>query len=129
MAGKKQKQESEQKKKAMEEKNLMIKMALDQANVDYTNVQSQNAIQDNLKQLVVALDKSYQEWSKLAITATKEGQPTPEQPDVQQMYETAQGLISQTMTGPSNGNKSEEPQSPENQLTPEMMQAIMQGGM
>ena len=50
------------KKKALEEQNLMVKMALDQANVDYTNVQSQNAIQDNLKQLVVALDKSYQEW-------------------------------------------------------------------
>ncbi len=45
------------------------------------------------------------------------------------MYETAQRLTSQTMTGPSNGNNSEAPQSPENQLTQELTQAVMQGGM
>ena len=98
MEGKKQQQQADEKKKALEEQNLMIKMSLDQANVDYTNVQSQNAIQDNLKQLVVALDKSYQEWSKLSIQAAKEGQPEPEQPNVQEMYQTAQSLIRQTMT-------------------------------
>lgn len=128
MAGKQQQQEAAQKKKALEEKTLMTKMALDQANVDYTNVQSQNAIQDNLKQLVVALDKSYQEWSKLSIQAAKEGQPQPEQPNVQEMYETAQALIQRTMTPPkANGNGVQQPQQP-NGLTPEMLQAIMQQG-
>lgn len=127
MAGKKQQQESEQKKKAMEEKTLMTKMALDQANVDYTNVQSQNAIQDNLKQLVVALDKSYQEWSKLSISAAKEGQPEPTKPDVQEMYETAQALIQRTMTPPQANGAGQQPQQP-NGLTPEMLQAIMQKG-
>jgi len=127
MAGKQQQQEAEQKKKAMEEKTLMTKMALDQANVDYTNVQSQNAIQDNLKQLVVALDKSYQEWSKLSISAGKEGQPEPTKPDVQEMYETAQALIQRTMTPPQANGAGEQPQQP-NGLTPEMLQAIMQQG-
>ena len=132
MEGKKQQQQAAEKKKALEEQNLMVKMALDQANVDYTNVQSQNAIQDNLKQLVVALDKSYQEWSKLTIQATKEGQPVPEQPDVQEMYQTAQSLIRQTMTPPKGNGSNGKPQEPqmEQQLTPEMLQAItQQGGM
>jgi len=132
MEGKKQQQQAAEKKKALEEQNLMVKMALDQANVDYTNVQSQNAIQDNLKQLVVALDKSYQEWSKLTIQATKEGQPVPEQPDVQEMYQTAQSLIRQTMTPPKGNGSNGKPQEPqmEQQLTPEMLKAItQQGGM
>jgi len=132
MEGKKQQQQAAEKKKALEEQNLMVKMALDQANVDYTNVQSQNAIQDNLKQLVVALDKSYQEWSKLTIQATKEGQPVPEQPNVQEMYQTAQSLIRQTMTPPKGNGSNGKPQEPqmEQQLTPEMLQAItQQGGM
>ncbi len=132
MKGKQQQQEAAEKKKALEEQNLMIKMSLDQANVDYTNVQSQNAIQDNLKQLVVALDKSYQEWSKLTIQATKEGQPVPEQPNVQEMYQTAQSLIRQTMTPPKGNGSNGKPQEPqmEQQLTPEMLQAItQQGGM
>ena len=117
--------------KAMEEATMKTKMALDQANVDYTNVQSQNAIQDNLKQLVVALDKSYQEWAKLSISATKEGQDIPEQPNVQEMYATAQDLIQQTMTQPqSNGKpKEEEPQQEELAPTPDAIEAFLgQGG-
>jgi len=132
MEGKKQQQEADQKKKAMEEQTFMTKMALDQANVDYTNVQSQNAIQDNLKQLVVALDKSYQEWAKLDLAANKEGQPIPEQPDIQAMYETAQSLIRQTMTPPQGAGGEGEPEGPEGgeQLSPEMIQAMLQqGGM
>ena len=139
MEGKKQEAKVNEIKKAMEEATMKTKMALDQANVDYTNVQSQNAIQDNLKQLVVALDKSYQEWAKLELAAAKDGQPTPEQPPVQEMYAMAQQLIQQTMTQPqSNGKKEEEQasaeqpqpsQAPEQQQTPEGIQAFLgQGG-
>ena len=108
MEGKQQEAKAAEMKKAMEEQTIQTKMALDQANVDYTNVQSQNAIQDNLKQLVVALDKSYQEWAKLSISAGKEGQVVPEQPDVQEMYATAQDLIQQTMTQPQSNGKPKE---------------------
>jgi len=131
MEGKQQEAKAAEMKKAMEEQTIQTKMALDQANVDYTNVQSQNAIQDNLKQLVVALDKSYQEWAKLSISATKEGQDIPEQPNVQEMYATAQDLIQQTMTQPqSNGKpKEEEPQQEELAPTPDAIEAFLgQGG-
>ena len=128
MEGKQQEAKAAEMKKAMEEQTIQTKMALDQANVDYTNVQSQNAIQDNLKQLVVALDKSYQEWAKLSISAGKEGQVVPEQPDVQEMYATAQDLIQQTMTQPqSNGKpkKEEEPQQEELAPTPDAIEAFL----
>ena len=128
MEGKQQEAKAAEMKKAMEEQTIQTKMALDQANVDYTNVQSQNAIQDNLKQLVVALDKSYQEWAKLSISAGKEGQVVPEQPDVQDMYATAQDLIQQTMTQPqSNGKpkKEEEPQQEELAPTPDAIEAFL----
>lgn len=132
MEGKQQEAKAAEMKKAMEEQTIQTKMALDQANVDYTNVQSQNAIQDNLKQLVVALDKSYQEWAKLSISAGKEGQVVPEQPNVQEMYATAQDLIQQTMTQPqSNGKpkKEEEPQQEELAPTPDAIEAFLgQGG-
>lgn len=132
MEGKQQEAKAAEMKKAMEEQTIQTKMALDQANVDYTNVQSQNAIQDNLKQLVVALDKSYQEWAKLSISAGKEGQVVPEQPDVQEMYATAQDLIQQTMTQPQSNGKpkeEEEPQQEELAPTPDAIEAFLgQGG-
>lgn len=132
MEGKEQEAEAAKMKKALEEKTIQTKMALDQANVDYTNVQSQNAIQDNLKQLVVALDKSYQEWAKLTISATKEGQSIPDQPNVQEMYATAQGLIQQTMTQPQGNEKpkeEEKPQQEELAPTPDAIEAFLgQGG-
>ena len=127
MEGKQQEAKAAEMKKAMEEQTIQTKMALDQANVDYTNVQSQNAIQDNLKQLVVALDKSYQEWAKLSISAGKEGQPEPEQPNVQEMYATAQDLIQQTMTQPQGNEKpkEEEPQQEELAPTPDAIEAFL----
>jgi hypothetical protein len=133
MEGKQKESKANETKKAMEEQSVKTKMALDQANVDYTNVQSQNAIQDNLKQLVVALDKSYQEWAKLEISAAKEGTTPAEQPNVQEMYALAQELISKTMTQPRSNGKQEQPQQGQplqEELTPEAIQSFLQqGGM
>jgi hypothetical protein len=133
MEGKQKESKANETKKAMEEQSVKTKMALDQANVDYTNVQSQNAIQDNLKQLVVALDKSYQEWAKLEISAAKEGTTPAEQPNVQEMYALAQELISKTMTQPRSNGKQEQPQQGQplqEELTPEVIQSFLQqGGM
>lgn len=91
-------EEEAQRQQALEQEAQALKIALDKANVDYTNVQSQNAIQDNLKQLLVALDKSQQEWADLAIKAGKEQQPMPQQPEVTQLYTHAQSLLKQVMT-------------------------------
>ena len=133
MDGKQKESKANEIKKAMEEQSVKTKMALDQANVDYTNVQSQNAIQDNLKQLVVALDKSYQEWAKLDISAAKEGTTPAEQPNVQEMYALAQELISKTMTQPKSNGNQEQPQQGQprqEELTPEAIQSFLQqGGM
>lgn len=98
--------------KAIAQQTQEAKLNLDVANVDYTNVQSQNAIQDNLKQLVVALDKSYQEWAKLDQVAEEKGMPKPERPKVDDMYAMAQGLIAKTMTPPKGTQSQEQPEQP-----------------
>tara|TARA_R110002074_G_scaffold153413_5_gene308508 strand:+ start:2342 stop:4537 length:2196 start_codon:yes stop_codon:yes gene_type:complete len=114
--------------KAVAQQTVQAKLALDQANVDYTNVQSQNAIQDNLKQLVVALDKSYQEWAKLDQISAEKETPAPVRQSVEEMYAMAQQLIQQTMTQPKGGVSPEEPEQPmgESQnLTPQGIQSYL----
>lgn len=98
--------------KAIAQQTQEAKLNLDVANVDYTNVQSQNAIQDNLKQLVVALDKSYQEWAKLDQVAEEKSMPKPERPKVDDMYAMAQDLIAKTMTLPKGTQSQEQPEQP-----------------
>jgi len=95
-----QKKDQEAKAKAAKLEELTQKLAVDlqQANIDYTNVQAQNAIQDNLKQLMVALDKSEQEWSKLALDAGKEQQPMPTKTNIDTLYAKAQALVTNVMT-------------------------------
>ena len=96
--GQKRDQEAQAKAKMLEEKTQQLALDLQKANIDYTNTQAQNAIQDNLKQLMVALDKSEQEWSKLALDAGKEGQPMPTKANTDALYAKAQKLISNVMS-------------------------------
>lgn len=107
--------------KELEQKVKEMEVAFKRANIDYTNVQSQNAIQDNLKQLMVAIDTSYQEWAKLAISAGKEQQQLPEQPDLQAMYMTARQLIEQTMTQPKKEQEDSGMPSDQQQMLIQMM--------
>ena len=95
--GQKSDQEAQAKAKQLEELTQKLAVDLQQANIDYTNVQAQNAIQDNLKQLMVALDKSEQEWSKLALEAGKEQQPMPTKTNIDVLYAKAQGLVADVM--------------------------------
>jgi hypothetical protein len=95
--GQKKDQEAEAKAKQLEELTQKLAVDLQKANIDYTNVQAQNAIQDNLKQLMVALDKSEQEWSKLALEAGKEQQPMPTKTNIDVLYAKAQGLVADVM--------------------------------
>jgi hypothetical protein len=110
MKDKKKEAEEAEEAKRIAKQTEQAKLALDQANVDYTNVQSQNAIQDNLKQLVVALDKSYQEWAKLEQIAAEKGTPAPVRQSVDEMYAMAQQLIQQTMTQPKGSGSPKEPE-------------------
>jgi hypothetical protein len=104
--GQKRDQEAQAKAEKLEELTQQLAIGLQQANIDYTNVQAQNAIQDNLKQLMVALDKSEQEWTKLALEAGKEQQPMPTKTNIDHLYQKAQTLVSNIMSSkvPTTGN-------------------------
>lgn len=95
--GQKRDQEAQAKAMKLEEETQKLALNLQKANIDYTNTQAQNAIQDNLKQLMVALDKSEQEWTKLALEAGKENQPMPSKSNTDALYAKAQSLISNVM--------------------------------
>jgi len=47
---------------------------------------------------MVALDKSEQEWSKLALDAGKEQQPMPTKTNIDALYAKAQALVTNVMT-------------------------------
>ena len=82
-----------EKQKQLEEQVKMIDIAQRQATLDLTNVQAKNAMQDNTKQLMVSLDKSYQEWSKLYIQAAKEGVEMSPKPDIKELLAMAKSFI------------------------------------
>ena len=100
-------QASRQKMMAIENKKLEIeelKASYDvlakEANARLLATQADNAMQDNAKQLAVAMDTHFQNWAELAIKADKEGTPRPEMPAIEELIKTAYSLISQF--GPSN---------------------------
>jgi len=85
--------DAQEKMKQLEEQVKQLNLAQQQATIDLTNIQAKNAIQDNTKQLMVALDKSYQEWAKLYIQAAKEGVELPKQPDAKELLAIANDII------------------------------------
>ena len=96
----KAKESAEKKQKEAEEAKKLVtdaektQMDLARANVNYTNVQASNAIQDNTKQLAVAIDRHQQEWEKLRQEALKnEVEPT-QMPNMDQTIQKATALIS-----------------------------------
>ena len=111
--GQKKDQEAQAKAKQLEELTQKLAVDLQQANIDYTNVQAQNAIQDNLKQLMVALDKSEQEWSKLALEAGKEQQPMPTKTNIDVLYAKAQGLVTDVMVTTAGATDASNPAMPQ----------------
>lgn len=76
----------EEKKKEKEQAKAMaeakMKSEIDQANanVRYTNTQSNNAYQDNARQLAIAIDTHFQKWAELSMKAEKEGTKPSERP-------------------------------------------------
>jgi len=118
--GQKRDQEAQAEAKQLEEETQRLALDLQKANIDYTNTQAQNAIQDNLKQLMVALDKSEQEWTKLALEAGKNQQAMPAKTSTDALYAKAQKLVSNVMSLQSTADTG--PQ------TQQGMPAEMQGG-
>jgi hypothetical protein len=92
----KMEQEAEEKKRALEEQLKQLDLAQRQATLDLTNIQSKNAMQDNTKQLMVALDKSQQEYLKLYIAAGKEGLELPKVKPIEELLALATQFIQGT---------------------------------
>jgi hypothetical protein len=85
--------EASDKAKAIEEQLNQIKIMQQQATVALTNVQAKNSLQDNARQLMVALDKHHQEWAKIAIQAAKEGVEPPPKPDFKEIFMLANSVV------------------------------------
>jgi len=117
--GQKSDQEAQAKAQQLEELTQQLAIDLQKANIDYTNVQAQNSIQDNLKQLMVALDKSEQEWTKLALDAGKEQQPIPSKSNIDALYAKAQALVTNVMTTTAGSSAAPDPST--QQPNPESM--------
>jgi hypothetical protein len=89
----KNEEQAQQKKQALEEQLKQLDIAQRQATLDLTNVQSKNAMQDNTKQLMVALDKSQQEYLKLYISAAKEGVELPPVKSIDELLKIANEFV------------------------------------
>ena len=75
----KQSQEAQQAKE-LELAKAQADVGLQQANVAYTQAQARNTMDDNARQMAVAIDRHYQEWADTAISAVKEGANVPPHP-------------------------------------------------
>jgi alkylhydroperoxidase/carboxymuconolactone decarboxylase family protein YurZ len=80
---------AQEKMKKLQEQMEQLDMMAKQATIALTNVQSKNSLQDNTRQLMIALDRSYQEWAKLAISAAKEGVDAPVRPSIHELLAVA----------------------------------------
>ena len=114
-----------EKAKQLEEQIKQLNMAQQQATIDLTNIQSKNAMQDNVKQLMVALDKSHQEWAKLYIQAAKEGVELPPQPKIDDLLAVASKAIKSDLIGdagrPQGGVEKPQPEGPAAMMPEQMM--------
>ncbi len=88
-----QQSQDAQETRAREKDKLTADAALVKANIDYTNAQSKNTLDDNAKQLAVSIDRHFQEWADLAIKATKEGAELPQHPNYADIILMARQLL------------------------------------
>ena len=109
MQDRKAEQEAKQKKDALEEQAKQIDLKQRQATLDLTNVQAKNALQDNTKQLMVAIDKSHQEWAKLYIAAGKEGITLPPAPNIADILAIAKASINSDINGDASSPQGSQP--------------------
>jgi hypothetical protein len=113
-ASREQEMKSMAKLKEMEEKLKDLDIKARESNIALTNIQSKNAMQDNTRQMMIALDKHYQEWAKMTISAAKEGiDPSlVPPPNIEQLYKLALQAI-----GPSDVDASLPEMAPKGEST------------
>ena len=84
---------TQQQQQQMAQRKEAADIALQEANVKFTNSQAQNTSDDNARQLAISIDKHYQEWADLTVKATKEGAQLPEHPNIEQIMQQAAQLM------------------------------------
>ena len=124
-AAREQATELERRNTEVEELKVKYEILSKEANARLLATQADNAMQDNAKQLAMAIDRHHQEWASLAIEADKNNTPRPQQPDIKSIMEQAYNVIREF--GPSNSsaihdrlssisNKNEDNQNEQGQL-------------
>jgi len=98
-----QAKEKEQAKKVAEAK---MQSEIDQAhaNVRYTDVQSNNAYQDNARQLAIAIDTHMQKWADISLKAHKEGVEVPERPPFGDLMAMSKQVLDELEVNKSKSN-------------------------
>jgi hypothetical protein len=81
-----------------EVKRLDIKQR--EATIALTNIQSKNAMQDNARQMVIAMNEHYKEWAKISIDAQKEGINPPPAPDIEKLWQMAMQIVAMDASAP-----------------------------
>jgi len=89
----KQNQQAQQAKE-MELAKAQADVGLQQANVSYTQAQARNTMDDNARQMAVAIDKHFQEWADLNIKSVKEGATLEEHPQFDAILEMVKNIMS-----------------------------------
>ena len=88
----KQNQQAQQAKE-MELAKAQADIGLQQANVSYTQAQARNTMDDNARQMAVAIDKHFQEWADLNIKSVKEGAQLDEHPQFETILEMVKNIM------------------------------------
>jgi hypothetical protein len=98
-----------EKLRALEEQVKKLDIMQREATIALTNIQSKNAIQDNMRQMIVAMDTHHQKWADLVIKAAKDGiDPNLlAKPNIEEMVQKAWSFINQDASAPINAPKVE----------------------
>jgi len=98
-----------EKLRQLEEQVKKLDIMQREATIALTNIQSKNAIQDNMRQMIVAMDKHHQEWADLKYKAAKDGVDPSilVQPNIEELVKKAWMFINQDASAPINAPKVE----------------------
>tara|TARA_R110000822_G_scaffold4672_1_gene20164 strand:- start:6508 stop:8691 length:2184 start_codon:yes stop_codon:yes gene_type:complete len=92
--------------KQMELAKAQADIGLQEANVTYTKAQARNTLDDNSRQMAVAIDRHYQEWADLNIKSVKEGATLEEHPN----FDAILNIVKQIMAPPQAAQQQGPPQ-------------------
>jgi len=96
-----QQQQDQAKTKALAEAKAQAEKAQAESNVRYTDIQADNAYQDNARQLAIAIDTHFQKWADMAMKARKDEVEPPEAPDFNNLVAMSKEILQGLSTKPA----------------------------